>query len=106
LAQADLGDDDHVIEALACGSIHSGARRARSTMASTVRSGRLRRACRHGGRNVGERAITIVHEIPWRLVLQEGVPELLRDPAGGRIGRDLDVHDASAVMGEDDQHEP
>jgi hypothetical protein len=26
-----------------------------------------------------------MHEIPWRLVVREGVPELLRDP-GGRMG--------------------
>ena len=50
------------------------------------------------------RAIPIMQEIPWRLVFREGVPKLLRDPAGGRMGRDIRMNDTSTVMGEDDQH--
>lgn len=46
-----------------------------------------------------------MHEIPWRLVFREGGPELLRDPAGGRMGRDVRMNDAPTVMREDDQHE-
>ncbi len=46
-----------------------------------------------------------MHEIPKRLIFREGVPQLLRDPAGGRMRRDVHVDDASPVMSEDDQHE-
>lgn len=58
-----------------------------------------------GGRDRGERAIPIMHEIAWRLVFREGVPELLRDPAGGRVGRGVRMNDASSFMSQDDQHE-
>ena len=58
-----------------------------------------------GGRDRRERAIPIMHEIAWRLVFREGVPELLRDPAGRRMGPDVRMNDASSVMSQDDQHE-
>ena len=46
-----------------------------------------------------------MHEIPWRLICWKGVPELLRDPAAGRMSGHVRMDDASTVMGEDDQHE-
>jgi hypothetical protein len=38
-------------------------------------------------------------------VFREGVPELLRDPAGGRMRRDVRMKDVSSVMSQDDQRE-
>jgi hypothetical protein len=80
-------------------------KRSPSARASAVRSGGFNVHAGRGGRDVGERAIPIMHEIPWRVVVREGVPELLRDPHGRRMGGDGYMHDASPVVGEDDEHE-
>ncbi len=40
-----------------------------------------------------------------RLVVREGVPQLLGGPRRGRMLGHRDVHDPSPIVGEDDEHE-
>ena len=49
--------------------------------------------------------IAIVQQVGRALVVGKGVAELLRRPRGGRVIGDRDMHDASAFVGEDHQHE-
>ena len=49
--------------------------------------------------------IAIMQEIPGRLVRRERVAKLLCSPGRGRMVRDGHVHDPSAVVREDDEHE-
>jgi hypothetical protein len=56
-------------------------------------------------RRRGKSGIAIMHKIAGRLVVGEGVPELLSDPRCRRVGGDRGVDDASTVMPQDHQHE-
>ena len=59
----------------------------------------------NGGRDLGEGAIPIMHEVSWRLVLRKGVPELLRDPPGRRMGGDGHMDNPSPLVREHYEHE-
>lgn len=44
---------------------------------------------------LGERAIAIVQQVRWGLLVGEGVAVLLHRPGGGRVFGNRDIHDAS-----------
>ena len=58
-----------------------------------------------GGRDVRERRITVVQQVPWCLVLRKRVTELLGRPCGRGMVGDGDVDDPSPVVREDHEHE-
>ena len=58
-----------------------------------------------GGRDIGEDRISIMQEIRGRLVVWEGIAELLRRPGRCGMRGDGRVDDPSTVVREDDEHE-
>ena len=53
--------------------------------------------CADGGGNVREYGIAVVQEVPRRMVLGKGVPELLGRPGCGGMVGDSDMDDSSPV---------
>ena len=50
-------------------------------------------------------AVAIAEDIAWAGLVREGVHDLLRGPLCSWVLGHVEVHDASAVMSEDDEHE-
>ncbi len=49
--------------------------------------------------------VPIMEEIPRGLIPRKGVHDLLRCPLRRRVFGDVEMHDPSPVMGQDEQHE-
>jgi hypothetical protein len=56
-------------------------------------------------RHAGEGTVAIVEEVSRRLAPWECVAQLLGGPCGRRVRRDRDVHHASPIVRQNDQHE-
>ena len=101
-----LAKDQNVIEALA-------AEAAEEAFADGIHVGRVRRDRDHvdaravgrGGKMAAEFAVVVPDQEPRGLLVRCGLPQLLGDPGVGRGAGDVDMHDFTTAMPDDDEGE-